>query len=200
MDFIGQKGPTGKMHLLLLDLLVVVLQLVHMSANVVRKRLRDGAVPVTVSARAATAAAADGTAQDLDSEERGVNRAEEAQDIEMQTLNPSGTATAAATTTSPSNDPPVESSSERDALLASTAIPRTDAPVFDAFNAGQIVLADLDIWKSVKEQRKLMQNLAQEAANSTSSAASVEQTFRAELARRVLRMRVGTDALRESMR
>ena len=200
MDFIGQKGPTGKMHLLLLDLLVVVLQLVHMSANVVRKRLRDGAVPVTVGARAATAAAADGTAQDLDSEERGINRAEEAQDIEMQTLNPSGTATAAATTTSPSNDPPDESSSERDALLASTAIPRTDAPVFDAFNAGQIMLADLDVWKSLKEQRKLMQNLAQEAANSTSSAASVEQTFRAELARRVLRMRVGTDALRESMR
>ncbi|EME79171.1 uncharacterized protein MYCFIDRAFT_90088 [Pseudocercospora fijiensis CIRAD86] len=36
MDFIGQKGPSSKVHLILLDLLVLLVQLVQMSAHLLR--------------------------------------------------------------------------------------------------------------------------------------------------------------------
>jgi cytochrome b len=40
MDFIGQKGPSSKLHLLALDLVVILLQVVHLSAFIARQRLK----------------------------------------------------------------------------------------------------------------------------------------------------------------
>lgn len=180
MDFIGQKGPTSKMHLLLLDLLVVLLQIIHLSAHVTRQRLKGVSVSVTTSAgREYTPAAAPST-QDLDSEERGVRRSDEQQDIEMRTLDSSGVTA----TSLPADEP--ETTSERDNLLTSsiTTAPRTDAHIFDAFNSGQIVLADLDIIKTTKEQFWAYQAAPRESLQSS-------REMRANIAGQLLRWRFG---------
>lgn len=148
MDFIGQKGPTSRITLVLFDLLVMALQFVHLTAHITRKRLKDGVAPAAASQAQQTPAPSAG--QDLDSEERGVRHStelEQQDDIEMQTLNPSGQTESAATVTDEDDE-----SNERDTLLASAPPPRTDIHIFDSFHSGQIVLADLNVWKTVKDQ------------------------------------------------
>ncbi|KAF2482363.1 hypothetical protein BDY17DRAFT_324650 [Neohortaea acidophila] len=201
MDFIGQQGPSSKIHLVLLDILVVVLQLVLLAAGTLRKRLKDkasSATPASTSTTPSTNTAAAPTTtttapaapatqpstQDLDSEERGVRRSMEQHDIEMQTLNPSGTATSPAAS--------IAEPSAHDALLANTSAPATDEHIFDAFHSGQIVLADLDIWKTIKEQASMMKD-------SRNASTPTVDSIRSELAARMLRMRMGTDALRQSL-
>ncbi|KAF7195247.1 DSC E3 ubiquitin ligase complex subunit 4 [Pseudocercospora fuligena] len=142
MDFIGQKGPSSKVHLILLDLLVLLVQVVQMSAHLLRERIRANL------ASSADKAAVPAVTQRVEDEERGVRRSAEQQrgeDIEMQTLNPDGQ-------TATSGSPPDESeeSSERASLLAQPQ--RTDAHIFDAFNSGQIVIADLDMAGAVRQQ------------------------------------------------
>lgn len=181
IDFIGQKGPTSRLHLLALDLLVVLLQVIHLSAHVTRQRLRDGAVSVTTSHGREYAASA--PRQDVDAEERGVRRSGEHDgDIEMQTLNASGSAATVPTATT--EESAAEDTSERDSLLASTTAPRTDAHIFDAFNSGQIVLADLDLVKTVKEQFWAYQTAPRETLQST-------REMRANIAGQLLRWRFG---------
>jgi hypothetical protein len=191
MDFIGQAGPTNKLYLVLLDLLIVFLQLTHMAAFMVQSRLKEASAPPTVNAIEAEAIERQQPpprpGQDLDAEERGVIRSEEQQDIEMQTLNPPGTA--AATSADPSS---TAESSEREALLAPEA-PRTDAYIFDAFHSGQIVIADLDLRRRIHDQVQLIKNYR------VDSQASSSQILRFELANRMLRMRMGADALRETI-
>ncbi|EMC95159.1 hypothetical protein BAUCODRAFT_149180 [Baudoinia panamericana UAMH 10762] len=158
LDFIGQKGPSSKLNLLLLDVLLVAIQIVQLSARVTRQRLKDDSAPVRTATPRGTPGVPPTSVQDLDAEERGVRRSTEQHDIEMQTLNPTGTAIAASDEASPS---------ERDNLLAITA-PRTDAHIFDAFNSGQIVLADLDIVKTIKEQLLAYQSTPQDPSPSFS--------------------------------
>ncbi len=187
MDFIGQKGPTSKVHLIILDMLVVALQLTHMAAMMARKRSRDAASIPTPPAVGSTpqpvssAPPASVQQQDIESEERGVHRADLGTDIEMQTLNASGSAAP-------------EPSATSDTLAATTA-PRSDAHIFDAFNSGQIVLADLEIWKHIKEKWHMVKDMRVNAETSQSQASNL----RAELAGRFLRLRIGTDALRQSI-
>ncbi|ROV99910.1 hypothetical protein VMCG_06222 [Cytospora schulzeri] len=112
IDFIGQKAPTSRLGLLLLDAVVLLLQCVMCSVWLEKDRLKlleltlrsVGAggfpkrtvplpVPVPVPGTAADATVADFTAsgQDLDAEERGIIRddplgADESNDIEMRPL------------------------------------------------------------------------------------------------------------------
>ena len=166
MDFIGQKGPSSKLHLLILDFVVLAFQIVQLSAHVVRTGLkeREGLTVTTANGRqyAAPAPEANTQRQDLDSEERGMRRSEEGDEIEMRTLDPSGSAAANATVPTETANDEEDEDDERAALLAqpapssspSSASPpaRTDAHIFDAFNSGQIVLADLDLWQALKQQ------------------------------------------------
>jgi hypothetical protein len=190
MDFIGQAGPTSKLYLVLLDLLIMFLQLTHMAAFMVQSRLKEASAPPTANAIEAEAIERQQPpppGQDLDAEERGVIRSDEQQDIEMQTLNPPGTAGAE------SADPPAAAeSSDREALLAPEA-PRTDAYIFDAFHSGQIVIADLDLRRRIQDQVQLIKNYRVDPQASSS------QILRFELANRMLRMRMGADALRETI-
>ncbi|KAK5171996.1 uncharacterized protein LTR77_003633 [Saxophila tyrrhenica] len=194
MDFIGQAGPSSKIHLFLLDLLVVVLQLTHMAAYMLKCRLKDSATTTaaTASARSGTSHPAPARRQDLDAEERGVRRSGEQQEIEMQTLTATGTATGAVVDPSEAHDT-ANRSSEHDALL-NPMVPRTDSHIFDAFHSGQIVIADLDLRKRIGDQIHLTKNYRADA-----STASGVRTLRAELANRVLRMRMGADALRQNI-
>ncbi|KAK5131407.1 hypothetical protein LTR08_000943 [Meristemomyces frigidus] len=167
IDFIGQKGPSSKTHLLLLDLLVLVLQLYHLSAHITRQKLRDtDATAVSVTTTSGRSYTAPAPSQDVDSEERGIRRSDEIQDIEMQTLNPSGTAA------NPAIAEEEESSTETDTLLSSTiatgTAPHTDDQhISDAFNSGQIILADLDIARTVKEQFWAYQTASPESVQSS---------------------------------
>lgn len=152
MDFIGQKGPTHRITLVLFDLLVTALQLVHLTAHVTRKRLKDG-MATTTNTSTQQATAAPSRNQDLDSEERGVRHSNELRnrdDVELQTLNPSGRSTTRESTTDEAGED--DETNERDALLSSTTPPRSDTHIFDNFHSGQIVLADFNIWASTKEQ------------------------------------------------
>lgn len=145
IEFIGQKGPTSKTHLVLLDFLVLLLQIVHMSAYILRQRIKDnvaaGSPPTAAETEAP--AQAESAGQSLDHEERGVRRSEDrerGQDIEMDRLTATGTA----------EEP---ESSEREALLATTELPkRSDTHIFDAFGSGQLVVAELDLARTVRDQ------------------------------------------------
>jgi hypothetical protein len=155
MDFIGQKGPASRFTLVLFDLLVMTLQFVHLTAHITRKRLKDGAAAAAAPTPATRQAPAPSTGQDLDSEERGVRHStelEQRDDIEMQTLNPSGGRAGNAATVTDDITDENEATNEREALLSSAPPPRTDIHIFDSFHSGQIVLADLNIWKTVREQ------------------------------------------------
>jgi hypothetical protein len=152
MDFIGQKGPASRFTLVFFDLLVMALQFVHLTAHITRKRLKDGGAVATVP-QTQQAQPPPSTAQDLDDEERGVRRSaelEQQEDFEMQTLQSSGHAANSATTTITNEED--DETNEREALLAPPPPQRTDIHVFDSFHSGQIVLADLNIWKTTREQ------------------------------------------------
>ncbi|KAH8602879.1 hypothetical protein B0O99DRAFT_499125 [Bisporella sp. PMI_857] len=88
IDLIGQKGPTSKIHLVLLDALVLVLQCCMLSVVVEKQRLST-----ILSALSKPSSSTDQStiqivpAQDLDAEERGVVGAvTNVEDIEMQRL------------------------------------------------------------------------------------------------------------------
>ncbi|TAQ86517.1 hypothetical protein B7494_g5135 [Chlorociboria aeruginascens] len=93
-DLIGQKGPTSKLHLVFLDLLVFALQTFLMVVHIERDRLA-GVISAALKPNVATdePRAAVVSSQDHDSEERGVMRdavigITDDQDIEMQPLTP----------------------------------------------------------------------------------------------------------------
>lgn len=106
IDFVGQKAPTSRLGLLLLDCLVLMLQCVMCAVWLEKDRLKKievtlrsvaaGGVPKT-NANTPTPPVASGTAgnaastQDLDAEERGVLRddplgEDDSRDIELQPL------------------------------------------------------------------------------------------------------------------
>jgi hypothetical protein len=156
MDFIGQKGPSSKFHLILLDCLVLGLQIVHVATNLLRLKVKEKPTLAIPTAGVVVVAEEDdvpavSVGQDLDLEERGVRRSAEMrmqEDVEMSTLNPAGRAVQPGSAA----DEEVAAGEEREALLASTAaLERTDAHIFDAFNSGQIVLADLDLVGTLRE-------------------------------------------------
>jgi hypothetical protein len=191
MDFIGQAGPSSRIHLSLLDMLLIALQLTHMAAYMLKTRLKDAATASTSTTTRAASSSRPASAlrQDLDAEERGVVRSDEQQDIEMQTLGATGQAVQAVAGPSDAE----EISSERDTLLNPVA-PRTDAHIFDAFHSGQIVIADLNLRKCIKDQVQLIKEYRADP-----QASSGIQTLRSELANRMLRMRSGADVLRQGI-
>ncbi|KAF2766873.1 DUF1746-domain-containing protein [Teratosphaeria nubilosa] len=171
LDLIGQRGPASKFHLLLLDLLIVFLQVWQLSAHLTRQRLKESGTEMSVTTSEGRQYAAARVSQDLDHEERGVRR----EDVEMQTLN------AGSSTVSPAPDS--DASSSHDTLLAATA-PRSDQHIFDAFHSGQIVLADLDLVRTVREQFLAYQHAPREPLQSS-------RELRANIAGQLLRWRFG---------
>ncbi|KAK6208412.1 hypothetical protein LQW54_006893 [Pestalotiopsis sp. IQ-011] len=93
VDFVGQKAPTSKFSLLLLDLVVLCLQCLMLSVNLEKDRVKkilNPPRPAEVNAATAAAAAATNPTQDHDHEERGVLRdgptVDELDGIEMRPL------------------------------------------------------------------------------------------------------------------
>ena len=183
MDFIGQKAESGRLAVLGLDVVVVGLQVVQMC---VRER-REGLLRGGGKALVVQGLTAPPTSQALDSEERGVRRSEEHASIEMQTLDPSGAATAssAPTTEGAESTESRVDTSEHSTLLS--AAPRaTDATIFDAFNSGQIILGDFNIPRTVKQQFLAYRDTPAEAPQ-------LNREVRANITGQLLRWRFGAN-------
>jgi len=73
IDFVGQKGPSSKLYLLVLDTIVALLQLVGL-ALLLSIKTTDTAPPSTEVANSQESEMDIFTRQDLDAEERGVSR------------------------------------------------------------------------------------------------------------------------------
>ncbi|KAL2358101.1 hypothetical protein BJ546DRAFT_199017 [Cryomyces antarcticus] len=172
IDFTGQKGPTSKVHLVLLDIAVLVLQLLQLATFAERRKLVG---PRTTSSQLLSSSDTEIPlpAQDHDYEERGILRSDQhATDafngIELQPMHVSrGT---------PDSLIGDDENSERAALLASTqehSASATDAHIIDLFFSGQIVVADLHIIDTIREFYWAYQNHAPTAASSTSSFSAI---------------------------
>jgi hypothetical protein len=79
LDFVGQKGPSSKLHLVLLDTLIVLLQLTALAATIKRKTLakaikRDRSPQPDPSETPGDSVNEQSTDQDHDAEERGEQR------------------------------------------------------------------------------------------------------------------------------
>ncbi|PSK42332.1 hypothetical protein B9Z65_4246 [Elsinoe australis] len=154
MDFVGQKGPANRAHLVLLDLVVMGLQVLCLGAVDAKRRAKEGSgtgsgIADATGAEGATVARAVNTQglQTLEFEERGELASENREgDVELREMNRRGER---------EEEVEDERREERARLLAteSEAPPReTDAHIFDAFNSGEIVVADLCMSRIVRQQ------------------------------------------------
>ncbi|KAG4433540.1 hypothetical protein IFR05_010965 [Cadophora sp. M221] len=155
IDLIGQKGPTSKFHLVLLDLLVLGLQCFMLAVHVERERLI--AVKDALSSTVPTAATdvpreAVVSAQNLDAEERGqmggaaiVNSEG---DMEMQPMIPQNDGP------SSSRNEVDERNEERDRLLAEPPAEQEedDDGTLDILWSGSAIVADFHVMHTLRRQ------------------------------------------------
>ncbi|KAL9088726.1 MAG: hypothetical protein Q9165_006035 [Trypethelium subeluteriae] len=168
LDFIGQRGPSSKFHMVVLDALVLSLQLVMLCAFIERQSLKR-ALSTTAGSNATTAqrdsSSTASLIQDHDHEERGLLRSapQESEDIELRPLDATGAAIR-------TNSEEVGEADER--LTSNRSTHRTDAHIFDAFNSGQMIVADLHLWDTVRSQyaASMSRNREADPAYSTFSA------------------------------
>ncbi len=161
IDLIGQKGPTTKFHLVIMDILVLVLQCFMLAVNAEKERLatilKAAAGPTTATGSEQPRAEVP-TIQDHDAEERGVVRNDELTtdgDIEMQHLRPRSYSLP-----NPDIRPSIdeERNEERERLLAEP-LPRRededeDGHALDVFWSGTVVLADFHVLHNLRRQYK----------------------------------------------
>lgn len=165
IDIIGQKGPTSKIHLLLLDFLVLALQCFMLAVVMEKDRLGTVMKAYTSPSSAASrAAVARADIQDLDAEERGVVRDTVADtgDIEMQHM-----ANRADSSTTSAQEPNNEESGDRAALLAEPPSREHRGDGLDTFWSGRAIIADLHILQVIRRHWRdygLMNGAATESA------------------------------------
>ena len=151
VDLIGQKGPSSKIHLVLLDILILGLQCFMLAVHVEKERLSaliaaylSPTVPVTEQPRAAVA-----SPQDHDAEEQGIIRdvVTDSEAIELQSLAP------------PEDDEPStediegqERNKERALLLAEPPPQEEDDDPLESFWSGTAILADFHVIHNLKVQ------------------------------------------------
>lgn len=142
-DFVGQKAPTSKLSLLLLDVMVFALQCFMLTVNMEKERIRKVVKPRRLldSQEDATGVAA--TTQDLDAEERGVLRdapvMDETQDIEMQSLGRENVSSGQ------------DSVEERTGLLRRTTTPTSDLESLnETLRSGNAVLANFQVRQALR--------------------------------------------------
>ena len=144
IDLIGQKGPSSKIHLLLLDILVLALQCFMLAVVMERDRLSK-----VMKAYTSPNAAGNPTRttvpsrQDHDAEERGVARdtVTDSGDIELQSM--------ADRREAPSNSVAQEANAEADddraRLLAEPPSREDRGDGLDTFWSGRAIIADLHL-------------------------------------------------------
>ncbi|XXG94626.1 hypothetical protein Hte_000883 [Hypoxylon texense] len=143
-DFVGQKAPTSKLSLLLLDVMVFALQCFMLTVNMEKERIRKVVKPRRLlDSPEDTTGVVAATTQDHDAEERGVLRdapvVDETHDIEMQSLGRGNV----------SSDQ--DSIEERTGLLRRTATPTGDLEgLADTLRSGNAVLANFRVRQALR--------------------------------------------------
>ena len=205
MDFIGQMGDSSRWRLVGLDVLVGMLQLLGLGGQMVLRGWREGAGEQSKVGAGPETTVGARVQQDADAEERGVSAVEERHAIELRTLNPSGSAETTAQINAsaiPDNDNNFLSDGESDGLLAhldSDTDPQSPTHISDTFNSGQILLADLDLWRKFRDQISITRLLPEAHDTSASSVSATSRTLREELSSRLRRMGLRTEALRRGL-
>ena len=199
LDFIGQQGPSSKLHMVALDALILILQVIMLCSLIERQNIKQalGSTNGQASAMSGTSSTVEQvqgssayTVQDHDHEERGLLRSSPPHaldDIELQSLAPAETGTRTV----------AEESGEADEHLTSIRTVRcTDAHIFDAFNSGQIIVVDLHVIDMVRNQ--YLANL--DPGQNASPSFSIFSTHLPGGGRFGFRMRVGGGTLGQAER
>lgn len=152
IDFIGQRGPTSKLHLLALDVLVALLQLVGLALYLGLKAgsdvLSQGVPDIREQDPAIT------TRQTLDFEEQGLLRStsvgETDDDIELREMRRSVDSHQAL----PNEDDEENYDHETEAFLSNqeARARRQSLHALDASYSGRVIVADFCLVKTVMEQ------------------------------------------------
>lgn len=148
IDFVGQKAPTSRLGLLVLDVVILAIQCLMLAVHQEREALRKLITPGRQTAGAAaapvasTAAPAAPTAQDHDAEERGVLRDEprttgETDEIELRPLSGNDTREG-------------EGVPETTRLLPGSALRQADTDLLGFLRSGNAVLADFHIVHTIR--------------------------------------------------
>lgn len=147
IDFIGQKGPTSKIQLVIMDLLITALQCFMLAVHVEETRLKEILVaPESTLAPTVTA----GTSQDLDSEERGVSRdaGTSSDDIELQDIH---------RTRARSEERVLHNEDERAQILSEEARQvdedAIDGPL-DLYYSGNVIVGEFHVLHTLRSQWK----------------------------------------------
>ncbi|KAH8815116.1 hypothetical protein F5884DRAFT_771159 [Xylogone sp. PMI_703] len=147
IDLIGQRGPTSKAYLVMMDLLIMALQCFMLAVHVERQRLNTVIVPTASATAGLAALARAGLAsnQDHDSEERGVLRdaaVTNSGDVEMRNLSRSPG--------SPSHGS--EGADEERGQLLDEQDNDDDENPLDLFYSGTSVIGDFHILYTLRSQ------------------------------------------------
>ncbi|KAL7629368.1 hypothetical protein AAE478_000888 [Parahypoxylon ruwenzoriense] len=153
-DFIGQKAPSSKLSLLLLDLVIFGLQCFMLTVNMEKDRIRKVVRPMRQIGDLEDATGVVATTQDLDAEERGVLRdapaSDETQDIEMRPLGHSN------------GD---QHSTEESGLLGQSTAPTSDLEsLTDTLRSGNALLANFHIRQALQTAWNNRGNTPEDAA------------------------------------
>lgn len=145
IDFIGQKGPTSKIQLVVMDVLVTALQCFMLAVHVEETRLKEilsapepPLAPTTTASRS----------QDHDSEERGVRRdaGTGSEDIELEDLRP---------TRAENEERLLHNENERDQLLPEVADQLDegglDGPL-DVYYSGNVIVGEFHVLHTLRSQ------------------------------------------------
>lgn len=140
-DFIGQKAPSSKFSLLLLDILIFGLQCFMLTVNMEKERIRKVVRPIRPLDTPEGTTPENTTGQDHDAEERGVLRdapiVDEPDDIEMQPLGRGISG--------------VQRNEERAGLLRRITTPTSDLEgLADTLRSGNAVLATFNVRQSLR--------------------------------------------------
>jgi Fungal domain of unknown function (DUF1746) len=193
IDFVGQEAPISRIRLLGLDFLVLFLQLVMMAVHVQNVDLKSLIAGRSNESTTASTEPPSATAQDHDSEERGVIREEPTMSgaIPLQTLEASGRLQRDVTDTTV-----VDGDDDEERLLGvsfSEDLPTspllTDSPL-DVFHSGEYVASEIHLITTIRTQWRNYRN----SIGSVSSASeSTGRTMASALTsgRLGLRVRVG---------
>lgn len=152
IDFVGQKAPTSRLGLLLLDLVILAIQCFMLAVHAERQRLRKIVLPLratqgssaetSVAPAAETATVPAAPSQDHDSEERGVLRNEsatvdETNDVELRQLDGQGSQVAA------------EEDGESSRLIAESSRRRLPE-LMDTLRSGNAILNDFHVIQAIR--------------------------------------------------
>ncbi|KAH9902227.1 DUF1746-domain-containing protein [Xylariomycetidae sp. FL2044] len=152
IDFIGQKPPSSRFTLILLDIVVIGLQCFMLTINMEKERVRTVLKPPRPNSTTSENAEPSTTTQDLDAEERGVLRGapriEETTDIEMRSFGDDA------------EDGAIDS--EGAGLLRGAASSRQND--LESLNSGNAIVATFRIPHSLRSAWQSRENSAENAA------------------------------------